>query len=97
MPLFRLSSSSNGDHFLVASEQEAEIPVASYHYQREGITCYVFPSQSSGTCPLYRDQVAGHHFYTLSCSEALATLRKAGTAFEGVAAYLFPSGDGCPN
>lgn len=44
MPLFRLYSSSSGDHFYTTSAAERDNAVASYGYQSEGGVGYVFPS-----------------------------------------------------
>ena len=100
IPLYRLYSNVAVDHFYTTSEAEAESAAAS-GYAHEGIACFVFPENAPGTCPFYRyydPGSGGHadHFYTESGREgALAT--QYGYRYEGIAAFLSPYGDSCPN
>ena len=44
VPLFRLYSAGQGDHFYTISEQERDNAVERYGYTYEGIACYVHDS-----------------------------------------------------
>jgi hypothetical protein len=96
-PLYRLNGTRVTDHFYTTSEQEAEIAVVQYGYVREGIACYVYGSQAAGSCPFYRVALSnGTHFFTQSWHEILNVLGAGGNTYEGVAAYLPPNGNSCP-
>lgn len=78
---------SIGDHFYTTDIVERDKAIAQDGYQSEGIACYVFNTQVSGSSPLYRfnSLQTGDHFYTLSATA------EPGYQSEGIACYVFNS------
>jgi hypothetical protein len=100
VPLYRLYADPIVDHFYTIDDNEAN-QAARYGYVREGVACYVFPSNAAGTCPFYRYLFDGKgspqtdHFYTESAREGALAVQ-SGYRYEGIAAFLSPYGDSCP-
>ena len=83
-----------GDHFYTTSATERDNAVVTSGYQYEGIACYVFDSQASGTTALFRlyNPQTGDHFYTTSTTERDNAVTPAvGYQYEGIACYVFDS------
>ena len=79
------------DHFYTTSATERDTSVAN-HYKYEGIACYVYTSQTSGTTPFYRlHNPNGDHFYTASATERDNAVAEYGYKVEGVACYVHDS------
>ena len=95
VPLFRLTLDIMGqpghsDLLYTTSEYERGYAVG-LGYQDDGVACYVFPSQTSGTTPLFRlYSPTGAHLYTTSEYERGYAVG-LGYHDEGVACYVFPS------
>ena len=88
VPLYRLGSRFNGDHFYTTSAAERDAIQPFYTY--EGIQGYVFTTPGEGRKPLYRAYFpsTGQHLYSGSDGEynsLPAPWRK-----EGIAAYIVP-------
>ena len=94
IPLFRLLNPKTGDHLYTTSVSERDSAIASFGYQSEGITCYVFGAQAPGTIPLFRllNPQTGHHFYTTSKAELEKAIASFGYKDEGIACQVFGSG-----
>jgi hypothetical protein len=82
-----------GDHFYTTSATERDGAIAVHGYIDEGIACYVYSSQASGTIPLYRlfNPHNGDHFYTTSVTERDGAVANFGYTNEGIACYVFGS------
>jgi hypothetical protein len=94
LPLYRLWSSTVGDHFYTTSAEEAETALVSDGYSYEGVAGYVYGDDScAGTVPLYRAYSAsvGDHFYTTSAVEFNSAIGVSGYTSEGVAAFVLPA------
>ena len=69
LPVYRFYKSSTGDHFYTISESEKNSLQSNpqHGYQYEGIGFYGYPTQSTGTYPVYRfyNATNGDHFYTI--------------------------------
>jgi hypothetical protein len=75
--LLRISGYPAGtDHFYTISVNERDGAYNLYGYINEGIACHVFPTQASGTTPLFRllNPQNGDHFYTTSAAERAVAL-----------------------
>ncbi len=101
IPLYRLYSRVAVDHFYTTSAAEAG-SAQSVGYAYEGIACYVYPQNAAGTCPFFRYYYSGgsvvgydDHFYTESGREGALAVQD-GYRYEGIAAFLSPYGDSCP-
>ncbi|KWE76660.1 hypothetical protein WL77_32385 [Burkholderia ubonensis] len=53
-PLFRLFRPHTGDHFYTTDLPERDNAVSQLGYRPEGIACYAYLSQQSGTTPFFR-------------------------------------------
>lgn len=83
VPVYRFLSNKTGDHFYTASEDEriAVLNTPEWGYGPEGIAFYSYPSQITGSAPVYRfsNPTTGDHFYTASESEKnILTLSELG-------------------
>ena len=79
LPVYRLYSPYDGDHFYTASPAEEQAAAASGFYTYEGVIGYAPPAAASGTTPLYRLYFppTGEHFYTPSAAEQALALPTA--------------------
>lgn len=75
------------DHFYTVAHNGELAPAAGY--EREGTACFVFPSPTAGTAPLYRwfSPISGDHFYTLDPNGEIAP--QNGYVSEGTACHVF--------
>ena len=95
--VYRFWSTTNQAHFYTMSAAERDVVASSYNpreWRLEQVAYDAFPTQVSGTVPLYRafSSVLNAHFYTIDPNEyALATGRadKLWSA-EGIAYYVYP-------
>lgn len=91
-PLFRSYNNQTGDHFYTLSEFERNAALSG-GYVSEGIACYLYANQASGTTPLYRllAPAVGDHFYTTSSAERDTVLAGGAYSDEGIAGYVLPT------
>ncbi len=89
VPLFRLFNGGSGDHFYTTSELEKGGALAS-GYTDEGISCFVFSDNISGTVALFRlfNGGSGDHFYTTSKLEKGGALA-SGYRDEGISCLVW--------
>ncbi len=80
-----------GDHFYTTDIAERDNAIVQYGYQSEGIGCYVYASQVSGTTPLYRllSTRTGDHFYTTDIVERNTAITLDGYKDEDIAGYVY--------
>ncbi|OQY33226.1 MAG: hypothetical protein B6I38_03775 [Anaerolineaceae bacterium 4572_5.1] len=78
------------DHFYTTSQTERDNAFVQFGYIDEGIACYAYGEQISGTIPFYRlfNQKTGDHFYTTSRAEADNAIAKFGYTDERIACYV---------
>lgn len=85
VPFYRFSTSNPTRHFYTTSKAEG----INGNFTYEGIQCYIFRNNVSGTTPLYRFSTTNplRHFYTTNYSEGAA----ASYTFEVVQGYIYPN------
>lgn len=81
----------SNDHFYTTSSAERDNAFAFLGYIEEGIACYVYTSQASGTIPFYRymNSSTHDHFYTTSLTEGNNAAAHLGYKGEGTACFVF--------
>ncbi|HEX5741792.1 MAG TPA: hypothetical protein VFY17_09610 [Pilimelia sp.] len=93
IPLYRLYSAAQTDHFYTTSWEEATNAFNNLGYTYEGVAGKVLPSAGPGTVPLHRlyHGGAGDHFYTTNWNEAVNAFNNLGYTYEGVQAHVDPA------
>jgi C1A family cysteine protease len=89
VPLYRYWNPNATDHFYTTNW--SELGGGRYGWNYEGIQCYVFSAQKSGSVPLYRywNPSIGDHFYTTNWSELGSG--RYGWNYEGIQCYVLPA------
>ena len=95
IPVHRFCSAKGGDHFLTASEGEANRLKSNPSWKYEGVAFWAADCSQAGTAPVHRfySATAGDHFLTAGAGEANrlrsdATARKS-WRYEGVAFHVW--------
>jgi hypothetical protein len=97
IPLYRYWNGT--EHFYTTYANEIGTTttgtLGNYGYTCEGIQCYVYPEQVSGTVPLYRYWNGTEHFYTTSGLVEIGTVTTGATGngytCEGIQCYVLPA------
>ncbi|KAJ7817791.1 hypothetical protein B0H13DRAFT_1606113, partial [Mycena leptocephala] len=91
VPLYRMYSGANFDHFYTTSASEVITAVENDGYVLEGVSAAVFPTQQGTTLPLYRLHSAGthDHFYTSIANDRDFLTTNNGYKWEGTAALVY--------
>ena len=89
IPIFRMYSPSNKDHFYTTSYNEYSTIAVNFGYTQEGILGYIYSSPLAGTIPIYRMWSPSNkdHFYTTSYNEYSTTAVNYGYKQEGILGY----------
>lgn len=87
--LYRYWNPGGADHFYTTNW--GELGFGRYGWNYEGVQCYVYQNQVSGSVPLYRywNPSIADHFYTTSWAELGSG--KYGWKYEGIQCYVFPA------
>ena len=93
VPLYRFLHPRWGQHFFTWNRSEAQSAVRNNGYKPEGICCYISPSPTPDTVPLYRLRrtvgVQVHRYVTNEYEKE--RLNQSGIwFFEGIAGYVWP-------
>ena len=92
VPLYRLYNPYSYQHHWTTDFNEYNY-LGSIGWQKEGTAQYVFPTQATGTIPLYRlyiNAFGGLHLWTTDAVEKNYLSTNAGWTYEGIAAYVIP-------
>ena len=92
VPLYRFVHPKWGQHFFTLDRAEAQNAVSSYGYNPEGICCYISPSATSETVPLYRlRRTVGTqvHRYVTNEYERARLVQSGIWVFEGIAGFVW--------
>lgn len=89
IPLYRYFRNKDGAHFYTTNY--AELGAGNSEYVYEGIQCYVYSTQQTGTVPLYRyyRNTNGGHFYTTNYAELGSGVGEY--VYEGIQCYMYPT------
>ncbi|KAM5539291.1 hypothetical protein V8D89_007164 [Ganoderma adspersum] len=92
VPLFRLYSSKNSDHYLTANATDRDVTLNHYNYVSDAIAGYVYPDEECGTVPLYRlnNHVVLDNFFTTDQAEVYDFVDQLGYNDLGAIAYVNP-------
>lgn len=86
-------------HLYTVSPDEVASAIQQHGFSLEGVACYVYPTQASGTTPLQRlhHKTTFDYFYTADPTEALAAIANNGYEEDGVACHVYGRGSQPPN
>jgi len=91
LPLYRLRS-NKGEHLYTTSTAERDRAISADGYRLEGVICYLWTKQATGTDPLYRLYKGSNgtpdHFYTADPAEKQKAETRDGYKVEGVTGYI---------
>nr|VWO97675.1 Galactokinase (EC (Galactose kinase) [Ganoderma boninense] len=92
VPLFRLYSAKNRDHYLTANATDRDATLNRGNYVSDGIAGYVYPDQECGTVPLWRlnNHVVLDNFFTTDQAEVYDFVDQLGYHDLGAMAYVNP-------
>ena len=93
VPLFRLYSSAESDHYYTANATERNALLSAGDYVSQGIAGYVYPDQECGTVPLYRlsnTVTLDDNFFTTDEAEVFDFVDQLKYREIGVTAYVNP-------
>lgn len=93
VPLYRFLHPKWGQHFFTSDRTESQSAVSNYGYKSEGICCYISPSPTPDTVPLYRlRRTAGIqvHRYVTNEYERARLVQSGIWVFEGIAGFVWP-------
>jgi hypothetical protein len=87
------------DHFYTWDSIEMAKAISDSGYLSEDFQDTVFPTQVSGSVPLYRlyNPVTVDHLYTTSTAQKESAVAQDGYRYEEIAGYVYESADVCPN
>ena len=93
IPVYRMYSPANKDHFYTTSYYEYTTTAVNFGYNQEGILVNMFNSPQTGIIPVYRMYSPANkdHFYTTSYYEYTVTAVNFGYNQEGILGYLYSS------
>jgi hypothetical protein len=95
VPLYRFRHYKSGQHFFTWNREEARPAVWKYGFMPEGICCYISPSPTPDTVPLYRlrrtaEPGAGIHRYVTNEYEQARLVESGVWVAEGIAGFVWP-------
>ena len=91
VPVYRMWSPSNTDHFYTTSYNEYSTTAVNYGYQQEGILGYVYSTPQAGSIPIYRmwNPYNTDHLYTTNYNEYSTTAVNYGYQQESILGYVY--------
>nr|VWO99998.1 Uncharacterized protein [Ganoderma boninense] len=92
VPLFRLYSAKNRDHYLTANATDRDVTLNRGNYVSDGIAGYVYADGECGTVPLWRlnNHVVLDNFFTTDQAEVYDFVDQVGYNDLGAIAYVNP-------
>ena len=90
--LYRYRNRLSGDHFFTTSETEGNQAIVKYDCVPEGICCYLAPTQSPGTVPLYRLLYNNkYHRYLTNADVRAIDMYRGWAEDEGITGFVWTS------
>ena len=92
IPLFRLYSSKDTDHYYTVNATERDALLSNSTYVSQGVAGYVYADQECGTVPFWRlhSNKLLENFFTTDQAEVYDFVDQLGYREIGVAAYVNP-------